>query len=226
MLLKGNLSDGIVRESLRQQVVSVLREKILNGEIASGTKVTERDISDLLEVSRMPARDALMELEKEGLLDSRPGGRYVVELGVEDVEQLFAVRLVLERAAIEAAINLMTSNDAEALKAALAQMRDAIDKRDFTRYVKSDLEVHNLIWEFARNRYLSDMLNSIRGIIGVFMANHATVESWEEVYDLHDGLVKAVLDRDQTAAHEQLDRHMKQSLKLSLRLADDKQKGG
>ena len=79
--------DTLNRESLRSQVASLLREKIISGELASGTKITERDVSELLRTSRMPARDALMELEKEGLLDSRSSGRYVVELGAEDIKQ-------------------------------------------------------------------------------------------------------------------------------------------
>ena len=225
-LAERNVLDKINRESLRSQAASLLREKIISGELASGTKVTERDVSEFLKISRMPARDALMELEKEGLVDSRSSGRYVVELGAEDIKQLFTVRRVLEHAAIELAIDLMTANSAKELGEALARMRDAIDERDFAQYVKSDLEVHTLIWKLSDNHYLFDMLTSISGIISVFMANHATMESWEEVYELHDGLIKAVLEKDLVAARTQLDRHMEQSLELSLRLANTKQKGG
>ena len=218
--------DKLNRDSLRSQVASLLREKIISGEIASGTKVTERNVSKLLETSRMPVRDALMELEKEGLLDSRSSGRYVIELNAEDIEQLFTVRRVLEQAAIELAINLMTPDDAKELMEALTQMRDAVDKRNFTKYVKSDLKVHNLIWKFSNNHYLFEMLSSISGIISVFMTNHAKMESWEEVYELHDSLIKAVLEKDLVTADAQLSRHMEQSLKLSLRLANNEREGG
>lgn len=209
----------ITRETLRSQVANMLREKIISGELAAGTKVTERDVSELLEVSRMPARDALMELEKEGLLDNRPSGRYIVELDSDDIRQLFKVREVLEKTAIELAIAHLTDEDGGRLKAGLTRMGESIQNSDFVSYIKSDIELHQLIWDCSRNHYLAEMLRSISGVISVFMANHAKLESWETVYELHEDIVNAILSKDSDSAIRNFEKHTAQSLRLSLELA-------
>jgi len=114
------------RNSLKDQSTELLRTYIIGGRIPPGTKLAERELADLLGVSRMPARDALMDLEREGLVVSRPNGRYVIELHSQDIEQLFEIRLVLERLAVSAAAaNHSEQNDA-ALRANLAEMAAAI----------------------------------------------------------------------------------------------------
>ena len=68
------------RNSLKEQSTELLRSYIISGRIPPGTKLAERELADLLGVSRMPARDALMDLEREGLVVSRPNGRYVIRI--------------------------------------------------------------------------------------------------------------------------------------------------
>ena len=113
----------------------------------------------------MPARDALMDLEREGLVVSRPNGRYVIELHSKGIEQLFEIRLVLERLAVSAAANNHSEQNCAALRANLEQMAAAIMRNDRDAYVRADLEAHQLIWYQANNPYLLRMLNSIVGPI-------------------------------------------------------------
>ena len=75
------------RTSLKNQSTELLRNAIVSGRIPPGTKLVERELADLLGMSRMPARDALMDLEREGLVVSKSNGRYVIELSKEDVQK-------------------------------------------------------------------------------------------------------------------------------------------
>ena len=77
-----------------------LRSYISSGRLPEGTKITEREVSTLLGVSRVPAREALMILEAEGLVIVRPGGRYVTTLIEKDVRDLHVPRCNLETLAI------------------------------------------------------------------------------------------------------------------------------
>ena len=88
------------RTLLKDRAAETLREFISGGRIPEGTKLTEREVSRLLGISRAPARDALMALEAEGLVVTRPSGRYVIELGAEDVRDIHALRATLERMAV------------------------------------------------------------------------------------------------------------------------------
>ena len=69
----------IDHSSLKEQTTDLLRDLIVSGRIPAGAKITERDVAAMLNISRMPARDALMELERQGLVISKPGGRYVIQ---------------------------------------------------------------------------------------------------------------------------------------------------
>ena len=139
------------RNSLKDQSTELLRAYITSGRIPPGTKLAERELADLLGVSRMPARDALMDLEREGLVVSRPNGRYVIELHSQDIEQLFEIRLVLERLAVSAAAAHHSEENCAALRANLAEMAAAIARNDRDGYVRADLEAHQLIWHQANN---------------------------------------------------------------------------
>ena len=72
-------SLDLKRNLLKDQAAEVLRDYISDGRLPEGSKVTERDVANLLGIGRAPARDALMALEAEGLVVSRPDGRYVFE---------------------------------------------------------------------------------------------------------------------------------------------------
>ncbi len=84
------------RNLLKDLAAETLRDYISTGRIPEGTKLTERKVSRLLGISRMPARDALMILEAEGLVVSRPDGRYVIELTEKDVRDIHVLRRMRE----------------------------------------------------------------------------------------------------------------------------------
>ena len=205
------------RSNLKEQATDLLREMIVSGNIAPGTKITERDVADWLKVSRMPARDALMDLERQGLIVSRPGGRYVIELSEQDVHHLYYLRTVLEKATVELAIANSSPVNQAVLEAKLAEIRQAITIGDMDAYTVSDLEFHKLIWEQAGNPYLLDMLNSMIGPIFMFIASQAQiVEDWQESLYLHEQLVETIHNGDVPAAIQSIEAHIQHSLTLAL----------
>lgn len=222
MKLSSLLDDGnsgtlqLDRNSLKQQSTTLLRAQIIGGHLPQGTKLSERELAQLLGISRMPVRDALMDLEREGLVVSKPNGRYVIELDEVDIRNLFQVRLVLERLAVgEAAANRSEAN-CNALHANLAQMRDAIERSDREAYVQSDLEAHQLIWQQADNPYLLKMLNSITGPIFLFISSHTEFQgNWEQTLHFHQELTDLICRGDVDAAVQSIETQLSNSLELS-----------
>lgn len=207
------------RNSLKDQSTELLRSYILNGRIPPGTKLAERELADLLGVSRMPARDALMDLEREGLVVSRPNGRYVIKLRPQDIEQLFEVRLVLERLAVSAAASNCSEQNCAALRANLEEMAAAIAANDRDGYVRADLEAHQLIWHQANNPYLLKMLNSIVGPIFMFISSQPDFQTnWQETYQLHTDLADAICAGDAAQAVRSIEAQMQNSVDLSYRV--------
>ncbi len=204
------------RLSLKDQAADILRDRIICGQIPTGTKLVEREVADLLGVSRAPARDALMQLEKEGLVVSKLDARYVIELTERDIRELHAVRLELERLAID----LATQNTNSAYKVAQNQtlklMEDAIKSGDNIAFARADVKGHTLIWEQSQNAHLKNTLHSMIGPIFMFMANSAELYNWEETFELHTDLVRCINLGDCEAARASIERHMKNSCERSL----------
>ncbi len=207
------------RNSLKDQSTELLREAIVSGRIPPGTKLVERELADLLGISRMPARDALMDLEREGLVVSKSNGRYVIELSKTDVQNLFQVRLELEQLAVTLAAQHASPLHCAALKANLQSMRTAIEQNERDVYVKSDLEAHELIWQQAHNPYLLKMLHSIVGPIFMFIASHTSSQSdWHETLQFHSDLAEAICAGDSAQAVQSITEQLENSLELSLRV--------
>jgi len=167
-------------------------------------------------ISRMPARDALIDLEHEGLIVSKPNGRYVIELGETDIQNLFRVRLVLERLAVGQAAQHRSTAYNQMLSRNLAQMSEAIARNDRDAYTQSDLEAHQIIWQQAENPYLLKMLNSIIGPIFMFIASHTEFQrNWHETLQMHQELAEALCAGNATAAIESIESQLNNSRELS-----------
>lgn len=204
------------RNSLKEQSTTFLRAQIISGRIPQGTKLAERDLAELLGISRMPARDTLMDLEREGLVVSKPNGRYVIELDEIDIQNLFQVRLVLERLAVGQAASNNTPDNCAARRANLQQMNDAIAQNAREAYVASDLEAHQLIWQQADNPYLLKLLNSITGPIFLFIASHTEFQrNWQETLQMHSELADAICAGAVDRAVQSLEQQLNNSLELS-----------
>lgn len=228
----------VYHTSLKDQAVRHLRDMIVSGRIPAGAKITERDVAEWLEISRMPARDALMELESEGLVVSKIDSRYVIQPTPQDVRHLYQLRLALEKLAVELALHppapsplrvsrsgfgcsetshAISERRKEQLQCKLEAMRRAVERGDQAAYIASDLEMHELIWQQAGNPYLLNMLHSMTGPIFMFISSQTRVkENWPETLALHEALVQAICAEDTAAALSSLDTYMQRSLELAL----------
>ena len=208
----------IARKSLKDQAIELLREYIVGGHIPPGTKLVEREVADLLSISRAPARDALMELGKEGLIVTKSSGRYVIKLKERDVKELYQVRLVLERLAVELAAQNTCPENRAALMSKLEKMRAAVSQGDRTKHVAADVEMHWLVWKQADNEHLLHMLSSMIGPVFMFAANNADKYDWRETLALHEDLVACINNGDALAAGKSIERHLDNALHRSLKI--------
>lgn len=211
--------EKLDRNLLKAQTATVLRDLIISGQVSPGTKITERDVANLLGISRMPARDALLELEGQGLIVTRPGGRYVIELSPKDVANFYQIRKSLERLALEAAIMNMSPKACATLRTKFDQLRRAVETKDVKEFARADLEIHEYIWHLSSNPMLIRMLHSIVGPIFMMISNQTDiVESYPETLRIHADLIQAICENDKERAFTVLDEHMENSLSLSMQL--------
>ena len=137
-------------ESLGAQVARVLRQRIVRGELAPGTRITEEALAEEFSVSRGPIRDALTQLSFEKLVEvQRPRGVYITGLTRDDVDQLYSLRGALEQLALARAMRVGDDARWAAMSAAVARMAEAADAGDHAAFVTADLEFHSEIYALA-----------------------------------------------------------------------------
>jgi GntR family transcriptional regulator, gluconate operon transcriptional repressor len=132
----------------------MLRRAILSGELASGTHLVETMLSERFQVSRAPIREALRELESEGLVESRRRGVYVKALTHQDVWELYDLRVMLEGAAVELAVSRFEEDDVAALRRQLDTMAAAASEGRRNNFAEADIAFHTTFFERVGHRRL------------------------------------------------------------------------
>ena len=152
--------------SLSDSAASRLREQIFNGLAGPGTRLAEAAVAKKLGVSRVPVREALVLLEREGLVEFSPTGRAIVKhLMPRDFEELYVLRLALEPLASRMAAARLRG-DVSPLEENLIAIAEANSVAEVTRL---DLEFHEIILAAAGNERLLKLWQSMRGELELWL---------------------------------------------------------
>lgn len=153
--------------SLRQVVLAEIRQAILQGKLRPGDRLVEGDIAAQMGVSRGPVREALRQLEQDGLVVSHPYKETIVAETTDEeiVEVLLPIRVVLERYAARRAVPDLSAADVAALEAVVEEMQAAAGRQDLPLLVEKDLEFHQRLVELADHAQVSQIWSSIAGRI-------------------------------------------------------------
>lgn len=137
------------------QLLDQLRALIVRGEIGPGTHLVEGALAGQFGVSRGPVRDALRQLEIEGLVESRRRGAFVRGLADTDVVELYAVRTALEELAVRETIARLADASWEPIDDAVSAMRAAAVVTDPVAFAAADLDFHSGFYTISGNRRLA-----------------------------------------------------------------------
>ena len=133
----------IARVALHDQVVARLRTLLIEGHIAPGAKLNERELSALLRVSRTPLREAIKLLASEGMVDLLPNrGAVAVKLTETDILNTFEVLAELEAMAGELAAERMTVDELAEVRAMHFEMLASFTRRDLSNYYRLNALIH------------------------------------------------------------------------------------
>ncbi|MFN8620015.1 MAG: GntR family transcriptional regulator [Chloroflexota bacterium] len=151
---------------LRQEVLGALRTAILNGEIPAGARLLEADVAARMGVSRAPVREALRQLEQEGLVESTAHrGAVVTGLPDDEVEAIYALRAVIETKAIERVCATATPEEVASLDGLVAEMDAALARGDLPAIADLDLRFHRRLVELSGFRLLRRVWSSLDGLV-------------------------------------------------------------
>ena len=189
---------SIPRQTLHQHVVSRLRQLIVEGRIAPGAKLNERELCAQLQISRTPLREALKMLAAEGLVELLPNrGAVAAEMSMQDVADAFEVIAGLEGLAGELAAERITPKQHQHIEALHARMLVAYERRDLPGYYRINAEVHDLISAAARNPVLTSTYRTLNARLQALRFRSNLDESkWARAVEEHSHMVELLGRRD------------------------------
>ena len=156
-------------ETVPQAAAQALREAIISGELKGGDRILEQKWSARLGIGQPTLREALRELEHQGLLRKIPQrGTYVAELSSEDYRSILEVRIPLEAIAVGRAAKRLTSESEKELTDLVMTMAGTGHDVDVKGFHDCDVLFHRKIWELAGNEYLHECLEMITFRLFVF----------------------------------------------------------
>lgn len=151
-------------KTLRAEVVDTLRDAIIDGKLQPGKHLKENYIAGQMSVSRSPIREALRQLEQEGLIVSTPNqGCFVQRFDERDIEEVFALRTALESLACEILINeqLLGPAEFDTLEHLIEEQAKAITVEDVERLATLDMDFHHLICQSTNRERLLKMWQNL-----------------------------------------------------------------
>ncbi|TVQ37689.1 MAG: GntR family transcriptional regulator [Geminicoccaceae bacterium] len=178
--------------------VERLRELILEGELAPGSRVTERAVGARLRLSRTPLREALKVLASEGLVVIEPHrGALVPLLSVEEVDEVMAVLAALEGVAAPLACARLTERDFAAIELLHGQMVRHADAGDLSGYFRANQAIHRAIVEASGNRALARIYWRESSRVQRYrFAGNQDLTRWRRAVYEHELILDALRQRD------------------------------
>ena len=206
--LEADLS--VPRDTLQQRVAVRLRELLIEGAIAPGDKLNERELCERLGVSRTPLREAIRRLGAEGLVTLDPGrGAFAPVLSAEVVAQTFDVLAVLEGLAAESAATRITAEQLAELRALQLEMQATFERRDLPGYYRLNARIHDQINAAAHNAVLRGTWKQLNARMHAlrFRSNQDEAK-WAQALQEHVQMVRLLQARDGPALRALLIQHL------------------
>ncbi|MBC7766232.1 MAG: GntR family transcriptional regulator [Hyphomonadaceae bacterium] len=197
--------------SLRARVFTAIEEGILSGRIAQGQSLIETKLSDELGVSRTPVREAIRQLELEGLVRIVPNkGAVALGISAQDIDDIYAIRMLIEGLAARWAVEKITHDEIDQLKESVDLFEFYVKRNDMGHLQEMDSRFHELIYEACKSNPLRQTLTNFHHYI-----KRARVVSFEspgrakKALDEHKAILNAIIARDSNKAEQLTCEHVR-----------------
>ena len=201
---------GLEKTSLRQQALTALRRAITTGEIPPGKHLVETELSEMLNISRGTLREALRQLQQEGLVSAGARGRLSVRnLDAKEIRDIFAVRAALETLAAQRLCTLEDRSDAVAVLRAALEHMGVEAGHGIDRGIEADLEFHRILCRLTGNEPLLHSWEQLEGSIRMSIMWGGKERGIKNMnVERHAEIVDAIASADADLAAKVIKEHM------------------
>ena len=203
--------NGLIsREDLppRASAHMYLRNGILSGVIPVGARLRSEEIAQQLNMSRMPVRDALRQLESEGLVTIRPNrGAIVTNLSLTDIEELFEIRGALEGLAASITAQRATQEEIDELERRILDLEKM--KSDLPKWLEWHDALHDRLCQLSGRRELNEQIQKIRQRVRPYIMLYSSGHDDPELVGYeHRLFIKPLRERDAESARSRVEAHI------------------
>ena len=212
-----NRGSILILTSLREQVYQYFREEMQSGSLTPGSSINLNSISRILGISKTPLRDALIQLEAEGFVSILPRrGVLVNKLTRQEIQDIYQIIGSLEASVVTAVFDKFTKAHIDKMKQLNDGQITALEKKDFDRYYRLNLEFHDIFLDLSDNDTLKKIIRPLKQRLYDF-PRRGYLKDWENQHlNEHDKFIEAVTkgDREEAARvikdeHWSFDAHKK-----------------
>ncbi len=198
----------------REQVVELLRESVMSGQIAPGTQLVEMKLAARMGVSRGSVREAMRELVEQGLLVSKPyGGTFVATITEPDMAELFDMRKALERHAFRLIWPHRTAQYRKEFIRRHDELIVAAETGGMSAEIKAEMHFHSTSYEFSGNRLLLQIWEMLADRIRLGFVISQTVDKRRSFKTANARYLRCALGDDLGAMLAEVDRHIDMGLR-------------
>ena len=201
-------------KNLKQdKVLERFEHLILTGVFKPRERLVEIDLAQKLNVSRYWVRDALKILESKGLVELIPHkGAVVSDLGEKEIEDIFAVRVALERLAIHLTLKNIKPSHIRSLKKLAGQFEVSHKKNNIQEMIRINTAFHDYIFELSKNPVLVQMIRDMRTRLHIIRyAAWSSPETLLRIVEEHQQYITALAERDGKTLDDLAERHISYS---------------
>ncbi|WP_026477342.1 GntR family transcriptional regulator [Alkaliphilus transvaalensis] len=197
--------------SVGDYVYEVIKKNIINLNMAPGNRVSEKEVSDLLNVSRTPVREAFIKLAKEGLLYVLPQrGTYISYIDLSLVEDARFVRESLEKSVLTIAIEKFPDELIDVLEENIEIQKKLIERRLFFEFLEMDEEFHKTIFTGCNKERTWSFIEQINSEYKrVRMLTFIADINWKNVIEQHIQILESIRNHDHQKGQEVISNHIK-----------------
>ncbi|GGY27922.1 GntR family transcriptional regulator [Paludibacterium paludis] len=201
---------GHSAQTLTASTTETLRQRLLSGEWPGGTQLRQEALSRELGVSRVPVREALRQLEAEGLVEIvEHRGAVVAELSLDEILELLRVRALLECDILLEAVPRQTRGDLETAESLLGQFKAALDARDVSRWGLLNAEFHLTLYRAAGRPHTLAMIGQLLNRTDRYTRIQIMLtDCCEQSYREHAELLALCRGKDAVSAAASLRKHI------------------
>ncbi len=208
--IEGLSRNGRGGHSLTDRAYATIRREIITCELSPGSEVSELELSDRLGMSKTPVREALGRLDQEGLVATFPRRGYrIAPVTIKDINDLFAIRIVLERTTAALAAQYMSESDFDALEQLAGASYTLHEDRSLAEFVEANLLFHSMIAKGSNNPRLYNLLmNYLSESQRFFYIGARSRDINVETNHEHVGIVEVLRRREANAAGQIMADHV------------------